>query len=59
MQPRGLDALKEYIKTFDIPHFPGENVLTAYFKSKAVINALGEKLPFNAVCTILEGFAHV
>ncbi len=52
------DALKEYIKTFDIRSFPGENVPTACLKLKAVVTVLGDRLPSNAVCTILEGFAH-
>ncbi len=52
------DALKEYIKTFDICNLPGENVPTACLKLKAVLNVLGEKTPSNAVRTILEGFAH-
>jgi hypothetical protein len=52
------DALEEYIKKFDIRSFPGENVPTACLKLKAVITVLGDRLPSNAVCTILEGFAH-
>ncbi len=52
------DALKDYVKTFDIRNFPGENVPTACLKLKAVINVLGNKTPSNAVHTILEGFAH-
>ncbi len=52
------DALKDYVKTFDICNFPGENVPTACLKLKAVINVLGNKTPSNAVRTILEGFAH-
>jgi hypothetical protein len=51
------DALKEYIKTFDIRSFPGENVPTACLKLKAVVTVLGDRLPSNAVHTILEGFA--
>jgi hypothetical protein len=51
------DALEEYIKTFDIRSFPGENVPTACLKLKAVLTVLGDRLPSNAVCTILEGFA--
>jgi hypothetical protein len=52
------DALEDYAKTFDIRNFPGKNVPTACLKLKAVINVLGNKTPSNAVCTILEGFAH-
>jgi hypothetical protein len=52
------DALKEYIKTFDICHFPVENVPNACLKLKTVVTVFGDKLPSNAVCTILESFAH-
>ncbi len=52
------DALEDYVKTCDICNFLGKNVPTACLKLKAVINVLGNKTPFNAVCTILEGFAH-
>ncbi len=51
------DSLEEYIKTFDIRSFPGENVPTACLKLKAVVTVLGDRLPSNAVCIILEGFA--
>jgi hypothetical protein len=51
------DALEEYVKTFDIRSFPGENVPTACLKLKAVITVLGDRLPSNAVHAILEGFA--
>jgi hypothetical protein len=51
------DALKDYIKTFDIRSFPGKNVPTACLKLKAVVTVLGDRLPSNAVCAILEGFA--
>ncbi len=51
------DALKIYVKTFDIRNFPGENVPTACLKLKAVLSVLGNKTPSNAVRTILEGFA--
>jgi hypothetical protein len=51
------DALEEYIKLFDIRNFPGENVPTACLKLKAVVAVLGDKLPSNAVRTLLEGFA--
>jgi hypothetical protein len=46
------DALKNYVKTFDICNFSGKNVPTACLKLKAVINILGNKTPLNAVCTI-------
>ena len=51
------DALEEYIKLFDIRNFPGENVPTACLKLKVVVAVLGDKLPSNAVRTLLEGFA--
>ncbi len=51
------DALEEYIETFDIRSFPGENVPTACLKLKAVVTVLGDRLPSNAVRTIFEGFA--
>ncbi len=52
------DTLEDYVKTFDICNFPGKNVPTACLKLKAIINVLGNKTPSNAICTILEGFAH-
>jgi hypothetical protein len=52
------DALKNYIKTFDITKFPGKNVVIACLHLKAVARALGEKnLPTNAVRRVLDGFA--
>jgi hypothetical protein len=52
------DALKTYIKTFDITKFPGKNFPTACLCLKAVAHPLGDKdLPTNAVCKILEGLA--
>jgi hypothetical protein len=51
------DALEECIKTFDIRSFPGQNVPTACLKLKAVVTVLGDRLPSNAVRTILKGFA--
>jgi hypothetical protein len=52
------DALKDYVKTFNICNFPGKNVPTACLKLKAIINVLGSKTPSNAICTILKGFSH-
>jgi hypothetical protein len=52
------NALKEYVKTFNIRDFPGKNVPTACLKLKAVVAVLGDKLPSNAVQRILKGFAH-
>jgi hypothetical protein len=52
------DALENYIKSFDITTFPGENVPTACLRLKAVSRALGEQnLPSNAVRKILHGFS--
>jgi hypothetical protein len=51
------DSLEEYIKMFDIHNFTGENVPTACLKLKAVVTVLGDKLPSNAVRTLLEGFS--
>ena len=51
------DALKNYIKNFDITKFPGENVPTACLCLKAVARALGAKdLPTNTIRGVLEGF---
>jgi hypothetical protein len=52
------DALKEYLKTFDIRKFPGENVLLACLCLKAVATSLGSNnLPMNIISKLLEGFA--
>jgi hypothetical protein len=52
------DALKNYIKTFDITKFPGKNVPIACLRLKAVARALGERnLPTDAVQRVFEGFA--
>jgi hypothetical protein len=52
------DALKNFIKTFDITKFPGKNVLVACLRLKAVARALGERnLSTNAVQRVLEDFA--
>ncbi len=54
------DALENYIKTFDITKFPGENDPIASLRLKAVAHALGERnLPMNAVQRVLEGFAKI
>jgi hypothetical protein len=51
------DALKNYIKDFDITKFPGENVPTACLCLKAVARALGDgDLPSNTIRKVLEGF---
>ena len=52
------DALKEYLKKFDIRQFPGENVPTACLCLKAVATSLGnDSLPKNVIRKVLEGFA--
>jgi len=53
-----LDALKNYIKTFDITKFPGKNVPLACLGLKAVARALGANdLPKNIIRKVLEGFS--
>jgi hypothetical protein len=53
-----LDALENYIKTFDITKFLGENVPIACLCLKAVAKALGTNdLPKNVICKVLEGFS--
>ncbi len=55
---KARDALKNYIKTFDITKFPGKNVLVACLHLKAVAHALVEiNLSINSVQRVLEGFA--
>jgi hypothetical protein len=51
------DSIKNYIQTFDITKFPGENVPTACLSLKAIAKSLGEKdLPSNIIRKVLEGF---
>ena len=51
------DALGNYIRSFDITKFPGENVPTACLRLKAVATSLGENdLPSNIIRKTLEGF---
>ena len=51
------DALKNYIRDFDITKFPGENVPTACLRLNAVARALGDgDLPSNTIRKVLEGF---
>ena len=53
-----LDALKDYIKTFNITKFPSKNVPVACLCLKAVAKALGtDALPKNIICKVLEGFS--
>jgi hypothetical protein len=48
------DALENYIKSFDITKFPGENVP---LRLKAVVHALGNNdLPSNTIRKVLDGF---
>ncbi len=50
--------MEEYIKTFDIRKFPGEDVTKASLRLKAVAQSLGtNKLPTDIVHRVLEGFA--
>jgi hypothetical protein len=52
------DALENYIKSFDITKFPGENVPIACLRLKAVAKALGnDDLPKNIIRKVLEGFS--
>ena len=49
-------ALEEYIKSFSICNFPGEDVTMA---CRAVANALGrDRLPSDIVQRVLDGFSH-
>jgi hypothetical protein len=51
------DALENYIKSFDITKFPGENVPTACLHLKAVAHALGNNdFPSNTIRKVLDGF---
>jgi hypothetical protein len=51
------DSLENYIRTFDITKFPGENVPMACLRLKAVATSIGEKdLPSNIIRKVLEGF---
>jgi hypothetical protein len=52
------DALKEYLKTFDIRKFPGENVPLDCLHLKAIATSLGSNnLPTNIIRKLLEDFA--
>jgi len=51
-------AMEDYIKTFDIRNFPGEDVTKASLRLKAVAQSLGTtRLPMDIVHRVLEGFA--
>ncbi len=51
-------AMEEFIKSFDLQKFAGENVTKASLRIKAIAQALGpNKLPLDIVHRVLEGFA--
>ena len=51
-------ALEEYIKSFDIRNFPGEDVSAACLRVKGIAYALGtDRLPSDIIFRIIEGFA--
>ena len=51
-------ALEEYIKSFSIRNFPGEDVTMACLRLRAVANALGrDRLPADIVQRVLDGFS--
>jgi hypothetical protein len=51
------DALKNYIRDFDITKFPGENVPTTCLHLNAVARALDDSdLPSNTIRKVLKGF---
>lgn len=50
--------MEDFIKTFDIQKFPGEDVTKASLRIKAVAQSLGtHRLPSDIVHRVLEGFA--
>jgi hypothetical protein len=52
------DSLENFIQTFDITKFPGENVPSACLRLKAIARSLGDKdLPSNTIRKVLKGFA--
>ena len=52
-------AMEEYIKTFDIRRFPGEDVTKACLRIKAIAQSIGtHQLPADIIHRVLEGFAH-
>ena len=54
-----VDPLHDYIRTFDIRCFDGENVTTACTQLRAILRALDVYgLPVNALRCILTGFSH-
>jgi hypothetical protein len=54
------DALENYIRTFDITTFPGENIPTACLCLKAIAGALRDNdLPTNTIKKVLEGFCNI
>ncbi len=51
-------ALEDYIKTFDICNFPGEEVTEASLRIKAIAHSIGkDNLPKDIIFCVLEGFS--
>jgi hypothetical protein len=51
-------AMEDYIKTFDIRAFPGEDVSEASLRLKAIARSLGkDNLPTDIIHRVLEGFS--
>ena len=51
-------AMEDYIKTFDIRNFPGEDVTEASLRLKAIARSLGkDNLPKDIIHRVLEGFS--
>ena len=52
-------AMEDYIKSFSIRNYPGEDVTEACLRLKAITRSLGtDKLPTDIIHRILDGFAH-
>ena len=59
MNQESIDALHEYLRTFDIRNVDGENVGIACSRLKAIVRALdNDGLPANVVHNWLNGFSH-
>ena len=51
-------AMEDYIKTFDIRKYPGEDVTKACIRLKAIARSLGtEQLPMDIIHCVLDSFA--
>jgi hypothetical protein len=51
-------AMEDYIKTFDIRNFPGEDVTEASLRLKAIARSLGkDNLPKDIIHRVLKGFS--